>query len=138
MELTVRLYGIYRRDVVGAIPYKTDSRDACPYKLGGDIPPLHFTSSLFTLHYSLYGMSWAPSPTETDSRGRLSLHFSFFLRRQDNKFGHNTSSVNCVDTFSYWRRLRQKRNHEIVVSFVFNFPLFRHLLCCMLQRLHHK
>ena len=45
-------------------PTKRTVGDAIPYKSGGDTPPLHFTSSLFTLHYSLYGMSWAPSPTK--------------------------------------------------------------------------
>ena len=43
------------RDVVGAIPYKTDSRGRLSLQIGRKYPsPTFFTSSLFTLHYSLF------------------------------------------------------------------------------------
>ena len=66
MKLAVRLYGIYRRDVVGAIPYKTDSRGRLSLQIGRGYPSPTFY--LFTLHSSLFTLH------STGCRGRNPLH----------------------------------------------------------------
>ena len=78
---------------------------------------LYFTSSLFTIHSSLFtitypledGLSWAPAPTETDSRGRLSLqigrgitpHPSTALTPSPTGEGINTSPTFYLFTLHY-------------------------------------